>query len=347
MPIPVTGTGYYPTDLQGAQAIYSVVHRGFNPFIIEQAFRKKPVFLSMVLKDLAKPRGGGFSPITQPVYFSDWGANVTKLSWTSEVQASPIQYPMTVAQWNMAGYAVVIDTLLTEWSLMQGAGEPWKVIDTIKARFTDFYMAMVDTIDSKILSAPASADEMDGLRNAIDDGTTYATYGGLSRTTYPNWAAPKYDASGTYESGKEWQSVIYALYKYKHNIPGDVPNAVLCSYGVFYTLAKSLTTIDRIITSTPQEGVDLSRTYAIQALNLQGLYIIPIDKITDNTAYFCNFKYFEMPVNPDLFFSMTETTSLLPVRTLGWTTAVVFAGNFICYRPRYSFKVINMPSVTF
>ena len=338
----ITEGGYYPTSSEGAERYFAIVHRNFNPFLIEQAFRKKPIFLSLVLRDLANPRGGGFNPIVQPVYFEDWGANVNKLSWTAGFEASPIKNPTVVAQWNMAGYVVAIDTLLPEWSMMQGAGSEYAVIDTIKARFTDFYMELIDTIDTKILGYASSSDEMNGLQDAIDDGTTVATYGGLSRSTYSNWAAPKYDASSVSFSNA-WQYVIYYLDKYKANIPGDVPNIVLCSYGVFHKIATSLTSMERIVTATPDE-VDLTRGIGIQVLNIGGTYIIPLQKITDDTAYFCNFKYWEMAVNPDLFFALTDTVSLIPVNVLGWRTAILFAGNLVCYRPRYNFKVVNMPS---
>jgi len=343
--IPVTGTGYYPTDAEGAQKYFAIVHRNFNPFLIEQAFRKKPIFLSLVLRDLANPRGGGFNPIVQPIYFEDWGANVNKLSWTSGFEASPVKNPVEVAQWNMAGYVVAIDTLLTEWSMMQGAGSQFAVIDTIKARFTDFYMELIDTIDTRILSYATSSDEMNGLQDAIDDGTTVSTYGGLDRSTYTNWAAPKYDASGV-TLDNAWQYIIYFLDKYRANVSGDVPNIVLTSYGVFHKIATSLTAMERIVTSTPDE-VDLTRGIGVQVLNIGGLYIIPLQKITDDTAYFCNFKYWEMAVNPDMFFALTDTVSLIPVNVLGWRTAILFAGNFVCYRPKYNFKVVNMPSESF
>jgi len=343
--IPVTGTGYYPTDAQGAQNYFAIVHRNFNPFLIEQAFRKKPVFLSLVLRDLAKPREGGFNPIVQPVYFESWGANINKLSWTAEFSPSPVRNPVTVAQWNMAGYVVAIDTLITEWSMMQGAGKPLAVIDTIKARFTDFYMELIDTIDTKILTGATAPDEMNGLADAIDDGTSVAVYGGLSRAEFPNWAAPKYDASawGTMDA---WKYISYALYKYRANVPGDVPNVILVPYGVFYKLVTSLTNIERIVTSTPEE-VDLTRGVGIQALNIEGIHVIPLQKLTGNTAYFVNFKNWEFAVNPDMFFALTETTSLIPVGTIGWRTAILFAGNFVCYRPRYNFKVVNLPAEAF
>jgi len=143
-----------------------------------------------------------------------------------------------------------------------------------------------------------------------------------------------------------WKYISYFLAKYRANVPGDVPNIVLCSYGVFHKLVTSLTSLERVITATPDE-VDFTRSVGMQVLNIEGLYVIPSDKITDNTAYFINGRTFELSLNPDLVFALTDAASLLPINVVGWRSALLFAGQFWCKNPRANFKVVNMPSETF
>ncbi|MEM5861361.1 MAG: phage major capsid protein, partial [Candidatus Aenigmatarchaeota archaeon] len=325
--------------------------RNWNEYLIDQVFRRKPWLLRMVLKDLAKARGGGFPAIYQPVKMSDFGAVINVVKWTGEVTASPIQNPIVAAQWNMCGYAVVMDTLLTEFSLMQGAGAPYAVIDSIKERFTDFYFALIDAIDTKLYGKPSDANEIEGLDSAIDDGTNVATYGGLSRSEYPNWASVIYNYNaetvGTtipdYVTNKEhWKIVSWYLAKYRKNVPGDVPGVILTSYSVFRALIDSMAGIERTIVQNIDE-VSLTRGAGIQQLLIDGIPVIPLDKITTDTLYYCNFNYWEFPTNADLFFNMLGPADLLAVNVLGWRIALLFGGNFICYAPRYNFKVINFP----
>lgn len=347
--IPVTGTGYYPTTAQGAINYFTIIHRNFRPGIIDAVFRKKPMFLFQVLKDLSEPVAGGFNPIVQPIFFSDFGAVINAISWTAGVTASPVSLPVVSAQWNMAGYAVVMDTLLPELAMTQGAAAQLVQIDPIVERFTDFYYSLLDAIDSRILSKATNTTDINGLDDAIDDGTTVATYGGLSRSEYPKWAAPVYNAAdysgAEWQTQNHWKAISFFLAKYRANVPGDVPNIVLTSYGVFYKIATSLTNIERVIAATPEE-VDFTRHIGMQVLNIEGLYVIPCDKITTPTAYFINGRTFKFAVHPDLVFRFIGPESLLPVEKLGWRCALVFAGQFYCVNPRANFKVNNLPAET-
>lgn len=343
MAVPITGTGYYPTDAQGALNYFKVVQRRFSPFIIDATFRKQPMFLYFVFRDLAERYEGGFNPVNQPVYFNNWGAVVNKLQWTGGFTPSPINTPTEVAQWNIAGLLVSIDTLLPEYSLMQGAGSPYAVIDTIKTRFTDFYFSLIDYIDTALMGKATDATDMNGLQDAIDDGTNVATYGGLSRSDYPNWAAVVYNNTDT--TTPAWQLFIQYVHKYANNI-GRIPfNLALCSWGVFNKIATSMTSLERIITATPDE-VDLTRGIGVQVLNINGITVVASPKITDNTIYFCNFRDFKFMYNPDMLFSMLGPESLLPVNVAGWRAAITFAGQFYCINPKNNMKVTNFQATS-
>lgn len=342
--MPVYGTGFYPTEGQGAVNYFSIIHRHFNPFLIQAALRRKPIFLYLLLRDLAEPRAGGFSPITQPVQLQEFGGVISTLTFTSEFTASPISNPIINAEWNMAMYMIAMDVLATEYMMIQGEASPLAVVDTIKARFTDFYQKLLDFIETKILGAPANAYDMDGLANAIDDGTNYATYGNISRSTYPSWGAPIIDLSGiTFDQA--WQCIPYVVNKYRANYNGEGPNIVLVPYGVFHALGISLTALERIITATP-DTVSLTQAVGFQALNINGLWIIPLAKLSGTTGYFVNFNSFKLYIHPDAFFAMTPWAPLLAVNVYGWRAGITFAGNFVCLKPWNNIKVLNMPSAT-
>jgi len=341
--IPVTGTGYYPTAAQAADRYFAIIHRRFNPFIIDATFRKQPVFLYLVLRDLAERYEGGFNPINQNIYFTDWGAVINKMQFKSEFTPSPVQMPALVAQWNIAGLIASIDTLFTEWSIIQGAGSEYAQVDAIKTRFTDYYFALTDYVDSKIMATATATDEFNGLLDAVDDGTNVATYGGLSRSDYPNWGAVVY--SNTDTTTEAWKLIITYMHKYANAI-GRVPfNLILCSYGVFNKIVMSMTSIERSIIATPSE-IDLTRGIGIQSLNINGINVVANPKITDATVYFLNFRNFKFQYNPDAFFSLLGPESLLPVNVAGWRAAILFAGQFYCVNCKENMKVTDFQSTS-
>lgn len=338
------GRGFYPTDQQGALNYFNVVHRNFNPFLIQGALRTKPIFLYLVLRDLSQPRAGGFDPIVQTLQLEDFGGVINAMSWTGEFQPSPIKNPLVNASWSMSLYLASMDVLEPELAMLQGSASSQAVFDVIKARYTDFYQKLLDNIEEKIFGAPDNPLDMDGLKNAVDDGTNYQVYGNLDRSTYPLWSAVVMTLpSNAYPQGQEWFAIPYVINKYRATKKGEGPNIVLCSYETFHALCKSLTAMERIISATPDE-ISFTKGAGFTALNISGLWVIPLNRLSGGTAYFLNTNSFVFYIHPDYFLAQSNWAPLLPINVYGWRTAISFAGNFVCLKPWNNIKVTNMPT---
>jgi hypothetical protein len=343
--------GIYP-DNSLALNYASVVHRKFLPDLIDQALRKKPMFLYMLLKDCMVQNTGGFAPITQPVLLNQFDVNTFNMRFDGSGDMSPVSNPIINAEWLISGYGIFMQTPAVEASLMQ-ADPSSVVINTIRARLTDFMSSLIDLVDSKLLSAPATDLDMDGIVNAIDDGTTYGTYGGIQRSTNPKWKAPIFDYT-TYSSNftnKEYLLIPYLVNAVQNGLDDELPNIIFCSYGTFDKLANSLintgsgAAVQQFMT-IPADEVMMTRTFGIQSLVINGIPIFPLAKITDGTIYFMNGRRFQLHIHPDYFFSLTEPESMLPVGVHGWVNALEIAGNLICTEPISNFKVVNFSQTT-
>lgn len=62
-----------------------------------------------------------------------------------------------------------------------------RVVDLLTAEFDTQGKSLMTLMAQNLYTGNGVGNDWDSLDNAADDGTNYATYGDLSRTTYPSW----------------------------------------------------------------------------------------------------------------------------------------------------------------
>jgi len=79
-----------------------------------------------------------------------------------------------------------------------------RVISLIKAEMDWAYMSMCDTLGDMFYGdgTGSTSKEFNGLANLVDDGTTAATVGGLSRTTFPTLSGTRTSFAGVLTMAK-------------------------------------------------------------------------------------------------------------------------------------------------
>ena len=60
-----------------------------------------------------------------------------------------------------------------------------RVVDLLEAEFDSQAQSLMQVMASNLWTGTGVGNSWDSIHNAADDGTNFATYGGLSRTTYP------------------------------------------------------------------------------------------------------------------------------------------------------------------
>lgn len=71
-----------------------------------------------------------------------------------------------------------------------------RIVDLLATEFDSQAQSLITLMGGNLFTGTGVGNEWDSLANAADDGTNYPTYGGVSRTTYPNWEGYYLAAAG-------------------------------------------------------------------------------------------------------------------------------------------------------
>ena len=342
--MPVAGLGFYPTTGQNSANYMNIVRRNFTPTLVYQNLRMAKPFLRFVLEKCARERTGGFSPITQPVTGSNFGADGAYSDWTGRFTLPGISNPVVNAEFNQSLYIQPVVFTMPELALMEGQGQELVVIDIIKARLYDKYQSVLDLLSSAFLgSYGGNTLNFNGLQDGVDNGAYAATYGNITRSSNTWWSSSVYSNTnpGTYA----YQSILYYLLAFMQDNNAPLPTLGVTSYGVFYSLITSFSSIETMIVQD-LNNITKERGYDIQALDIGGVPHVVDPNLSAAAIYYPNMNHFWFDYNADFNFKLTEPYGLLPIGQLGFVQALTVGGQFWTDLPKASFLLGNAPSTT-
>jgi hypothetical protein len=324
----------YTTTLQSMtrQRVVSdkVVDTVFKAIKVLQWLRSKN--LTVTVKGglyLQQPINVSASPNTQTFD----GADVTNLA--------SMNTNVVTAAWDYKKYIdslVVLDTdlLLTD-------GSPDAVANYVDVQVDVVKMSVMRKLNIDIMQNTQSIDPkgINGVKEAVDDGTINLNYGGISRTTYSaQWKSQtNYTILSVANGGAPLTSIssLDALVQ----IDAERPDAYFTTPLNWATIRSNLYSQDHFIQP------DMARAIGGWDLMLNGnpLYIdnyIQTGIATPGTApgagansggflYLLNSTYFKWVVDADWDFELTEWQR--PVNQMEYITHIKFAGNMICVKP--------------
>lgn len=137
-----------------------------------------------------------------------------------------------------------------------------------------------------------------GLEAIVDDGTNAATYGGLSRTTFPTLKSTVTASGGTLTLAK--MATLYT-----DITSGSVkPTLGLCSETIFNLYEQLLQPQERINKDVPtMRAKEMVGATGFTGLMYKGFPIVPDEKATSGVLYFINEDFMEWRALP-----MAQTT---------------------------------------
>ena len=223
-----------------------------------------------------------------------------------------------------------------------------KVIDIAAAAMEGTAQDLADDMGTDFYSGVGTGDTMNGLGNICDDGTTAATYGGLTRATYTTLNSTETASSGVLSFAK-----LATLY----NAISDgsmTPTLALCDRSVFSYIESLFTPQERIEknVSAYKEGLTGSTGYL--ALYYKGVPIVADRKATSGSFFYIpedKLDFFALPFFGEEAFKFKTVTEgndygqpmglgfswdgwKKPINQKAVVSQITFAGNFISWDPR-------------
>jgi hypothetical protein len=175
------------------------------------------------------------------------------------------------------------------------------------------------------------ANSIDSLPAAYDNGTNYATYGGITRSGNNWWQGQYYPNVNPITSRAAMATQIMRV---QTGAGGEKPDFGVMNPADWATLLTDFIGIEQIHT-TPQnmigrENITNSGFSAIQVLNVP---IFPDPFCPRGTMYLINTKYLAMYINDYLNFAFTGFHSLIPLGQLASIGVLLCGLDVICSKP--------------
>ena len=167
-----------------------------------------------------------------------------------------------------------------------------RILDLAEAEMTSSAEDMADSIGNLFYSDGTGNGSLDfnGLGNIVDDGTAAATYGGLSRTTYPVLQSTNTASGGTLSLTK-----MATLY---NNITDGtiMPTMGTCDRPTYSYYEQLIEPKNRLYVTLPEvrgNKKGLAGTAGFTTLDYKGFPIVPDRKATTGALFFLNEDFLE------------------------------------------------------
>lgn len=215
----------------GTNVVTSIARRFIMPEIVDNIFGSNPLFyrLNQAGKKLVQ---GGFQ-IEVPIEYARFGTGGPYQGYDvlNVVPSDTIKN----AAWDWKQYYV---NVTVDGLTLIKTDQPEAIANFIKAYFELAQMEMADNLGVGLWSdGTTNTKAIDGLKGAVDDGTTLTTYAGLSRTSNTWWKS-QMDTSTTTLS----QTALQSLYG-NASSGGRKPTLIISGqdqYNRFWVLNQTL-----------------------------------------------------------------------------------------------------------
>ena len=295
--------------------------------VVVLIYRQNPL-LALLLRNAIRA-SGGVSPYTQPVQTgqyvtSSWIGPAGQFNLPSDVAAT------VNAEFNLCALATPVSSLGLEQLVTQDA---IAVASRLMLKLNDLKNSALNTLSTALFGSNAGnvALQMFGLLDAYDDGTTVATYGGLSRATYPTWAGLKIPAAGAVLTR---ETFIPNLLNAAKHAGGEALDFVVMSIEDWTTLMTDFMSVERYNNDPASRwGKDDPVNSGFRGLLLGDTPIFFDLNCPKGTAIGFNSKYITLVIHEDANFAWTGWYSTIPQGQIASVGLSLTALNLVCSKP--------------
>lgn len=320
----LTGVGIVPSGAVGNELI-AVTRRAFIPRLVVQLYKSTPM-LSLLLRNAQRARGG-VSQVTVPVQ----GSSYVSFSWSDYSGVFPQPQVLTGAQnaeFNLKLGVCPIPFMGME-SLIQSSEV---VIPLLKARMADAKTVSLQSISTALWSNAAQvSNQVDSLPAAYDDGTNFASYGNISRSTNSFWKSTLITSAGSVLTR---QAFIPYISRTTLNAGGETPDFGVMSFQDWTALMTDYIQSERINTDRNSKyGKDDIANAGFAGLMLGDTPLFPDPFLAKGTSFLFNSKYLALYISEDAPWAFSGFYSAIPNLQIANIGVLIVAFDVVCTKP--------------
>ena len=328
--LPASGSSQY-------NELTYVTRRAFIPKLVVQLYNSTPLMAALIAN--SQQASGGVSQVTVPVQGSQF-VNAQWSDYSGSFAQPSVQQGAFNAEFNLKLMIAPVPFLGMEGAVQQDHA----IIPLIEARMNDATNVMMDAMATSLYNNTTNTQQFIGLPGAVDDGTTLATYGNISRTTYTWWKSKVYAAGSVNPTRQNILQYISGTVKNG----AEVPSFGVCGFGTWTLLAQDFVGQEQyVITPGSAFSSDTNGPQAaFRALMVAGVPIYPDPYCPEGTVYFLNTNYLSLYIHDQGSFVFTGFESTLPNWQIGYVGAVLMIAELVNTKPKSMTKVTGYNSLS-
>ncbi len=313
-----------------ARELTAHIRQHYIPVLVDQVFIATPLLARLRAKHQIIIDSG--REVVLPWIFDKLNTGSYEYADTFDVSYKKTDDYMKF-QWRGIWANITVDN----WTVALNDGVEG-VIPLIEAKMHNAEHSLIDTLSSWIATDPSDAKAFDGLWNGVDDGNTYATYGGVTRTagftygTTGNAALNSYlDSSGGLIT---LERLRYAMGR--ATVGTRKPDLILCRQNIYDQLWARCQPQQRFLGDRHNDLVNVG----FEGITFDGAAIMVDNHVPSGYVYGLNTDYIKLFVNKDRNFFFTDWQR--PINSDQRVAQILTIGNFIVQAPRLNFKFTGL-----
>lgn len=346
--MPLPGLGVAPAAGSLYNELSAVTRRAFVPRLFVQIYFGSPTLFYMTGN--AQRAAGGLNQVTVPMQgnsmvqgqFTGYGGGFNSPVLTPGVQNG---------QFNLAYWVVPVPLPFGE-TIIQATD---REISLLKTRMNDVYAVTRQNMARLMFTNNSSnAQYPDSFQNAFDNGTNFATYGGINRNLAGNSAFKgQYInlGSGTFSQGTVGftrASMSKLLAYVTDQAGGESPTFVVMNPGDYATLnADFIGNEQQFVNVGGDYNMNTSVRSSFPNLNVSGVPIFADHFCPVGNVFGINTKYTAMYLSEDAAFDFSGFYSLVPLGQIGQQGVVVVGYNTLTAKSSSGFWGYNLSGAAF
>jgi len=293
--------------------ISSITAKNFLPKLVDNIFQSNVLLSRMLKKGSVKLSGG--ERVLQPVMYAQsssdvWFSGAETLNTTDVEQFSAFEFLWKQAQ---------VPISITRIDELKNSGPEAKV-NFVKEKINAAEMTIKDALGTALYNAGTTANQIVGLRLAVDSA---GTYGGVDRSSN-SWASAQEDSTTTTLSISHMQSQWGAA-----SIDSDMPTIGVTTQSIYNRYYGQLQPQQRFQDSDSAKGGFVS-------LMFNGRPFVVDQKCPSSHLFFLNENYLFLAIHKDENFRFRKFMD--EGKQAVMTARIFFAGALVCSNPRMQAK---------
>lgn len=313
-----------------ARELTAHIRQHYIPVLVDQIFIATPLFARLRAKNQIIIDSG--REIVQPFIFDKLTTGSYEYADTFDVSYKKTDDYLTF-YWRGIWVNITIDN----WTLTLNNGIEG-VIPLLEAKMHNAETSLIDTMSSWAMTDPSDTKAWDGLWNGIDDGSTYATYGNVTRTSGFSYGVTGYQALNSYIDTTGGNITLGRL-RYamgKATVGTRKPDLILCRQNIYDQIWERVQPQQRFLGDRHNDLVNVG----FDGITFDGAAIMVDNHLPSGFVYGLNTDYIKMFINKDRNFHFSDWQR--PINSDQRVAQILTIGNIMVQAPRLCFKFTGL-----